>query len=63
MKNDCAFRVPHEFTGIGSVCALLKSSCNELGKRCLAYRKQTAEGKRMLKEAIARMSNQKENNK
>ena len=51
-RNDCAFHVPHELTGVGTVCALLHNTCNGYGKRCLAYRKQTAEEKRQLEEAL-----------
>lgn len=52
MANNCMYCIPHELTGIGKVCGILKLACNDLGKRCAAYRAHTKESRKALAEAI-----------
>lgn len=52
-KINCMFHVPHELSGIGDVCALMHSACNGLGRRCIAYQRETAESRKALEDAIA----------
>lgn len=53
-QNDCMFMLPHELTGLGTICGLFSSYCNGYGKRCLGYRPHDAESRKALAEAIAK---------
>lgn len=52
-RNNCMFLLPHELTGLGEWCGLLKNGCNGYGRRCVAYHPHTAESRKALAEAIA----------
>ena len=52
MANNCMYCIPHELTGAGNVCGLLKLACNDLGKQCAAYHAHTKESRKALAEAI-----------
>ena len=52
-RNNCAYAIPHELTGIGTVCGLFHNVCNGHGKMCLGFRRHTPETRRMLADAIA----------
>lgn len=58
--NNCMFALPHELTGIGTVCGLFNSGCNGYGKHCLGYVPHNAESRKALDDAIAKMK-EKEN--
>lgn len=51
-RNNCMYAIPHELTGVGTVCAATRLSCNQLGRRCIIYRPHTAESSKALAEAI-----------
>lgn len=51
-KNNCMYAMPNELTGMGTVCAVARLACNQLGKRCACYRPHTAESRKALAEAI-----------
>lgn len=53
-RNNCMFALPHELTGMGTICGLFSSHCNGYGKRCLGYRPHDAESRKALAEAIAK---------
>ena len=59
-RNNCMFALPHELTGIGTVCGLLGNACNGYGRRCLGYRAHNEESRKALAEAIAERKKQKE---
>ena len=59
-RNNCMFAIPHELTGIGTVCGLFGNVCNGFGRRCLGYRAHNAESRKALAEAIAERKKQKE---
>lgn len=60
LKTDCMYEIPHELSGIGSVCGLLRNNCNGYGKHCLAYRKHTKESRQALEKALAEVKAVKE---
>lgn len=53
-RNNCMFLLPHELTGRGERCGLLKTCCNGYGRRCVAYVPHNAESRKALAEAIAK---------
>ena len=53
-RNNCMFALPHELTGLGEVCGLLKTCCNGYGRRCVAYQPHNAESRKALADAIAK---------
>lgn len=59
-RNNCMFALPHELTGIGTICGLFGNACNGYGKRCLGYRAHNTESRKALAEAIAEKKKQKE---
>lgn len=52
MRNNCMFKIPHELSGCGSFCVLLKNNCNDYGKNCIAYKAHNKESRAALAEAI-----------
>lgn len=50
--DNCMYAIPHELSGIGTVCALFQNVCNRLGKRCLGYTAHTAESRKELEAAL-----------
>lgn len=53
-RNNCMFLLPHDLTGLGSWCGLLKTCCNGYGRRCVAYQPHNAESRKALADAIAK---------
>ena len=51
-NDDCMYALPHELSGIGTVCILSNNECNGLGKRCLCHRKHLPETRKALAKAI-----------
>ncbi len=51
-RINCKYCIPHELSGIGNVCALMHTACNGLGKRCVAYDKETAEERKWIEDKI-----------
>ena len=51
-RINCAYAIPHELTGIGTICGLFNSACNKYGRRCLAYRKETKEEREYIEQKI-----------
>lgn len=60
LRNNCMFLLPHELTGLGSWCGLLKTCCNGYGRRCVVYQPHDAESRKALAEAIAERRKQKQ---
>lgn len=58
--SDCMYEIPHELSGIGSVCGLLGNCCNGYGKDCLAYRKHTKESRKAIANVIAEKRKQEQ---
>ena len=54
LRNNCMFALPHELTGRGEVCGLMRTSCNGYGRRCVAYQPHNAESRKALADAIAK---------
>lgn len=50
--DNCMYAIPHELSGMGTVCAIFQSTCNNFGKRCLGYKKHTAETRKALEAAL-----------
>lgn len=50
--DNCMYAIPHELSGMGTVCALFRNNCNNLGKRCLGYKAHTAETRKALEAAL-----------
>lgn len=59
-RNNCMFALPHELTGMGTICGLLHAGCNGYGKRCLGYMPHDAESRKALADAIAKRKKEKE---
>ncbi len=62
-KTSCMYELPHELTGIGSVCGLFKNVCNGYGKDCIGYKRHTNESRAKLEKAIAEVQKRKEEHK
>ena len=52
-RIDCAFALPPELSPCGThYCCVLRTVCNKLGRRCLAYRKETHEEREYIEQKI-----------
>lgn len=49
---DCKYAIPHELSGIGTVCGLFCSTCNGYGKRCIGYKRHDTISRKALEDAI-----------
>lgn len=60
--TDCMYALPHELTGMGTMCGLFKGQldCNGYGRGCAGYRAHTAESRKALAEAIAEKRRQEQ---
>lgn len=52
IADNCMYAIPHELSGMGTVCALFRNNCNKLGRKCLGYKKHTAETRKALEAAL-----------
>lgn len=52
-KTECKFALPHELTGLGTLCGILKGCvCNGYGKDCVGYEPHTKESLAVLNRVI-----------
>lgn len=51
-SDDCRYAIPHELSGIGTVCGLFCNNCNGYGKRCLGYEPHDDVSRKALEDAI-----------
>lgn len=60
MKTSrCMFALPHELTGLGTLCGLVgEAPCNGHGRRCPGYQPHTRESRKALADAISEAKKQ-----
>lgn len=61
-KAECMYAIPHELTGIGTLCGIIKGcACNGLGKNCIGYIPHTKESLAVLNGVIEEMKSKERN--